>query len=269
MAESTLAVAYRDLRADVAFFLGYGRGEDFGDKKFTKAQENDLAVVLKSGLRQFYNPPPMNGVVYRWSFLRPVADLTLASGENTVALPDDFAGFEGRITVSGTQSQSFWAVTITGEGRIREMFARLPGASGQPQYAAEQVLKGTNINEGQRRQLFVYPTADGDYTLTVAYYILPDFLSGTKPYAYGGAQHAETLLESCLAIAEQKLDDAMGVHTEKFHERLAASIAADQASKPANLGYNADRSDGREGWLNWRQGYLNSQVGYNGTIYTE
>jgi len=254
------------LRAEVAFYLGFGRGDDYGEKVWTTQQKNDLDFILRSGLRQFYFPPPVDKIVYRWSFLKPVAQLDLASGESTVNLPDDFGGIEGRVTVSGS-SNSYWPITITSEGRIREMFARLPDTTGQPECAAQVAVKNTTLKDGQRWQLQVYPAADTDYTLNVAYYILPEILSGIRPFADGGEQHAETLLESCLAIAEQKMDDTLGVHSAKFRERLAASIAEDQKNKPANLGYNRDCSDGRE-WQ-WRRGYLDSQVTYNDTLYTE
>ena len=56
---------------------------------------------------------------------------------------------------------------------------------------------------------------------------------------------AEVYLESCLSIAEQRLNDDAGIHTEKFKVLLQAAIANDAASHaPHTLGYNADHSDG-------------------------
>lgn len=265
MPESTLALQYKDLVARTGFFLGFGRGEEFGEKAFTPEQKNDLTEIIKSGLSNFYWPAPIDGVMFDWSFLRPVADVALASGGVSAELPDDYGGIEGQITVGGTTSQSFYPLRMTNEGTIRESYARYPGASGQPECAAERPIKGTDIKAGQRKELVIYPAADTNYTLTFAYYILPEFLSGTRPYAYGGAQHAETLLESCLAIAEQRMDDAMGVHTTKFKERLAASMNMDRRNKPALIGPNLDRSDGVD-W-NWRQRYLGSRITYNGQLY--
>ncbi len=101
-------------------------------------------------------------------------------------------------------------------------------------------MKGTTLQESQRYRLEVWPEADADYTLSVPMAVLLDALSGSRPYAYGGQPHSETILESCLSIAEQRGNDQMGVHTQKYQERLAASIAYDQRLKPSDLGYNGD-----------------------------
>lgn len=262
--ESTLSLQYRDLAGEVGAYLGYGRGTDLGDRAWTEKQAQAVRSCLASGLRQFYFPPPLKdeGSSYDWSFLKPVRNLTLASGAHTVALPDDFGGIEGPITLSSDSAQVPWEIPINLDINLNQMYSVTPDATGRPMYAAIQWLKGTSPQAGQRAQLLVYPIADAAYTLQVCYYILPDYLSGQLPYAYGGAQHAETILESCLAIAEQRLDDSSGVHSEKFRERLAASISLDRRSKPQNLGYNADRSDGY--YARHDRHYL-GRVTYNGS----
>ena len=63
---------------------------------------------------------------------------------------------------------------------------------------------------------------------------------------YDGAQHAEVVKESCLAVAEQNVFDARGVHTMKFEQLLTAAVDADKKFRPATLGYNGDRSDERD-----------------------
>ncbi len=254
--ESTLSLAVSDLESEVGLFLGYGRGALVGDAAWTSQQQALISSIRKSGERQFYYPPPMEGQEgsYDWSFLRPQVSLTLARNADTtvppgktsvVALPDDFGGFEGQIYVADTSASSFWAVPLVGPGMVQEEFARIPSMTGRPKLACLLALKGTTLTAGQRFQLQFFPRADAQYTVSFQYYVHPDALSGNQPYAYGGMAHAETILESCLAIAEQRLDDAMGVHTAKFGERLAASISHDRRNKPQLLGYNDDRSDRR------------------------
>ncbi len=97
----------------------------------------------------------------------------------------------------------------------------------------------------------------------MAYTILPDFLSGSKPYAYGGSAHTETIIESCLAVAEQRLDDAMTVHSVQFKRLLAASVGHDRRLQPNNYGYNGDRRDGRFRSFRGRP-WDNLTVTYNG-----
>lgn len=256
--ESTLSLKLVDLQGDIGIFLGWGRGAALGDPAWSTQQQAMVDSISKSGLRQFYFPPPVEGQEssYDWSFLKPIVTIDFPAGASTIALPDDFGGFEGEITLLSTTSQVSWPVSLVGEGAVRQQYSALPIANGRPLMAALQPLKGTTASAGQRFQLYIFPNADQDYSLQFAYYILADYLSGSQPYAYGGMAHAETILESCLAIAEQRLDDASSVHSAKFQERLMASISLDRRSKPQTLGYNRDNSDhrryGREDlhWLN-------------------
>lgn len=245
--------------------MGFGRGPDFNDSVWNAAQIVDIDFCVASGLRCFYFPPPVEGASsYEWSFLRPVATIPFPVNTSVVPLPDDFGGFEGNLTIltSGSTAQP-WRIEWKNEGSIREMYSVCPTQSGPPMFAAVAPLKGTTGTAGQRFQLVMFPLADQTYTLQGTYYISPDFLSGAFPYAYGGAPHAETMLESCLAIAEQRRDDAMSVHTAKFKERLLASMSMDRRLKPQKLGLNRDRSD-ELGWNRQNVHYWAGAATYNG-----
>ena len=248
--ESSLTLQYVQLKGEVGEFIGYGRGPDNGaDSTWNAAQVSDIDFCVASGLRQFYFPPPVEGErgSYDWSFLKPTSTFDLPVNAYIVPLPDDFGGFEGPVTLLTTNKTAMpWQIQWRNEGVIREMYAVTPQMSGPPMFCATVPLKGTTGTQGQRFQLLMFPLADQDYTVQAQYYISPDFLSGAFPYAYGGAPHAETLLESCLAIAEQRRDDAMSVHSAKFKERLLASISMDRRMKPQKLGRNLDRSDDRQ-----------------------
>lgn len=259
--ESSLSLKYTDIAGEVGLFLGYGRGSDHGDTAWTSQQRAAIDSCVRSGLRQFYFPPPLDqgGVSYDWSFLKPTTTLTLPSGQDWVDLPDDFGGIEGRLNL--TSGTGFYPVQIVGEGSIRQRHAERDGATGRPEYAAVRPKKGTDKQKGQRFQLYFFPGADDDHEVSLTYYILADCLSGDRPYAYGGMMHAETILESCLAIAEQRLDDAASVHSMKFQERLAASISQDRKFKPQLLGYNGDHSDG---WTRNRRFWTDPLITFDG-----
>ena len=80
--------------------------------------------------------------------------------------------------------------------------------------------------------------------------------------------HAETILESCLAIAEQRMENQSGIHSQKFVERLTASVAHDkQYYTPERGGYNADRSD--HGYMseNEFRRYFGDVVDYGGVTF--
>ena len=268
--EPSLNLPYAKLMAEVGEFLGYGRGAAFGDPAWDSRQQTDIDFCVQSGLRQFYYPVSVDGQPgsYTWSFLRPTFTITLAAGAQTVALPDDFGGFEGQISILTTGTTAMpWSIRWLNESRIRDMYQQTPTMTGPPMYAVTEPLKGTAGDRGQRWQLLVFPLADQTYTLTGTYSINPDALDGALPYAYGGAEHAETVLESCLAIAEQRRDDAMSVHTMKYKERLQASISMDRNKKPDNLGYNADRSDGYE-WNRRSIHGFEAAATYNGQAFS-
>lgn len=261
MAESTLSLTLNDLSAEVGLFLGWGRGATlpYTDPAWTTQQQAAITSAVNSGLRQFYFPPPLHDgeAPYDWSFLKPVATLSLPASSVTVPLPDDFGGFEGRIVITTQPSSSWWPVDLTGVGRVYEQQAKLPSTTGRPQMACEEPLKGTTGTQGQRFQLRFWPIPDQAYTLQFQYYLLPDALSPPFPYIYGGASHAETILASCKWAAERDLDDmAGGPQAQNFMMRLAASIGVDRKFKPQNFGYARDNSDWRHGniydpWREW------------------
>lgn len=265
--ESSLADTYQDVIGSVGFDLGWGRGADNGDEAWSDSKLKTLREVVKGGLQQFYNPPPdQSGVSHQWSFLKPLATLTLESGTRTVRLPDDFKGVEGEVLIVTTQGGSQTALKVG--GRVRARFAMYPDTTGRPEDLEIEPLKDTTKERGQRFQFAVFPEADQDYTLQFKYAIQGKMLTGELPYAYGGAEHASTIKASCLAWAELHLDDvAQGPKYGFWRERLAASVSMDRQKRPQSLGYNGDRSDqlelraGRRSW----GGY--PQIEYNGIVY--
>lgn len=268
MSESSLNLKKADLESKVGIFLGWGGGENLADTPWTTMQKNRIKDAVDSGYRQFITPSPdQNGASHDWSFLRPVASIALANGSQTVQLPDDYGSLEGTITVTQSSTDSMWPVQVTGEGRIREMYAKLPSATGRPVWAAERPIRGTGHERSSRYELVVYPEANEAFTLEFSYYLLPEALTDANPYCYGGMQHAETILESCLAVAEERINDERGLHSQKFVERLAASMAIDRRNKAQLLGYNGDRSDVRDsGYWPWREKYLSNQITWYGNL---
>jgi hypothetical protein len=258
MAESTLNLTYVQLQGEIGLYSGFGRGAALGDPTWSQQVSAMIESITHSGVRQFYYPPAIEGMdsAVDWSFLKPNASIDFANGTSIIPMPDDFAGFDGYITLVATESQVSWPIPLVSGARVRQQYAELPIAAGRPLIAGLEWLKGTTPVSSQRAQLIIFPVADQDYTLSFQYYLLPDCLTPAYPYVYGGMAHAETVLESCLAIAEERFDDASGVHAQKFMERLVASVSLDRRNKAQTLGYNADRSDrhmewGRRDWLHW------------------
>lgn len=162
-----------------------------------------------------------------------------ASGD--YRLPDDFAQLDG--SISFTSQQVGGGLPLTGESIIRDYRQRLT-STGQPTMAAivPRALGVTGATAGQRFDLSVYPTPDSNYVLKFRYRLHPDALAASG-YPYGGMAHAETILASCLSVAERRVNDRAGEQHVNFLERLRASVSMDRMAAPDTLGYNGDGSN--------------------------
>jgi hypothetical protein len=270
MAESSLSLTLDQLRAEVGNFLGFGQGNTapYADGAWSTQQQQRIDSCVSSGLRRVIYPEPLEGekAAYEWSWAKPTASVVLDEGASTIPLPDDFDAPEGKVTVltSSTTTQP-WPIEWRNEAFIRERYSMCPEQTGPPMLVALQPVKGTTATAGQRFQLFVFPLADQEYTLQLQYYVSPDMLTSAFPFPLGGAQLAELYLESCLAVAEERQDDALTVHREAFKTRLMAAVSADRKRKPQSLGYNGDRSEQRA--LNRRDYYFVPPATYNGSSF--
>ena len=240
---STLVLKKLDFKVKTALYLGWGRGSDYSETAWTSRQDADLQEFVDSALRQFYFPFLEGGETYDWGFLKPTATVTLKSGDSTVLLPDDCGGVMGKLTATVSGESSGVSLDFGPIGDVYQKHHDLPEATGWPEICCVEPVKGTTYVSGQRHQIKVWPIADQAYVLNFQYYLVPDALSDASPYAYGGPAHTETILEGCLAMAEQRRDDLKGLHTQNFQERLKASIAMDRKLKPRQLGYCGDSSD--------------------------
>jgi hypothetical protein len=233
--ESDLSMNCSDIVKAIAYYLGWGRAVPTVADKLAS-----VLAILKIGSRQFYYPPG-----YEWSFLRREATITSAAGYSLIDLPDDFGSIIGGVVMFEDDNVS------PVELRSDEWWARnnlTLFSTGRPQFAVvAPVYHGGRGTNGQRYQLRVVPEADAAYDMILRYRAIPNvirYASGSyDEVPDGGAMHAETLAESCLASAEISMNDTMSVHRQRFMELLAASIHRDQsASMPDNLGYNEDGS---------------------------
>lgn len=244
MAESTLNIRLGKYLGQVGHFLGWGFGsetQNFGaydDTPWSTFQESEVNFCVQSGISQFY-------FSNEWTFLKPSSVIPIPTGASLVKLPDDFAGFEGPITVTAVTNPAaiYRQVKVIMPVQIDQMYSINPTATGPMTFASQQPIKGTSAIGATREQLYFFPLADQDYTATVRYYLLADMLTGSAPYVYGGAQHAQTILQSCLAIAEFRKDNELGPQNAKYQELLATSKRADNRLKPQQFGKNRDTSD--------------------------
>lgn len=240
MSESTLAMTYDQIRQRIGHHRGYGRViADWADNG---EAEEDIEQCLKIGASMFYFPavqPP-----HEWSFLRPVKTLTINDGDTEIELPDDFGYLCGEIYF--VEDDGVWGepLKVMNEGRVLLAQQQAADSSGIPIIAAITNSDSPGRIRGQRWSLLFYPEADQEYTIKFQYSCIPNALSESNPYHYGGAAHSETFVEACLAASEQSLDGMMGIHGALFQQRMKASIDYDRRMKPETIGRGRSMYEG-------------------------
>lgn len=198
-------------------------------------QASEVDLALESGLRKFY-------AAFEWSFLKPIKTITTSSAVYAYDLPDGFVSLDGPLTHKPDEATLYPPVELVPETRIRHKLS-LSTSAGVPQIAATR-LKSLDPSGLTQYELLVWPPADGEYELSFPCTINPLGMTEDACLPYGGQQHAQTVIEACLAAAEEVQGQINGPHAVKFMEYLPVSIAKDRkATCPETLGYSYEGSD--------------------------
>lgn len=262
--ESELTLSVDDLKGEIGTFLGYGRGEPFGEGAWDEVQTNDIVSILKSCIEFVKTPPPLvpGGPVHNWSFMRPFGDLTFVQGNHVAQCPDDFGGIEGGIFLQGDTANKYIPLSLVNPGVVDNHLSAYQSTTGPPQLIAERVTKETTPISSNRSELVVWPIPDRDYTVRFQYYFHPNMLNGLSRYPPGASAHSGLYKAAALAAAELFKDNERGPMWVHFMDRLAASIGVDRKRKPHRLRYNGDWTecdgdarDGRDYQRRYGQGH--------------
>lgn len=228
-----LDLTYADIFKRVAESLGLGFSAVSAVGTDDKTR---IDSYIQDGLRQFYFRAvlPNESSPHQWSFLHPAATITLLTNDYDYALPTDFARVQGS-TLSWAVGENNRPLVRISEERLRHLLGH-DNTAGLPQYFAVRALTTSSPDSKTSHELLVYPRPSATYNskvLTYRYHLEPSHLGGTlgnddDEYPLGGAVHADTVLASCLAIAELNDSHARGPRWEQYQERLAASVAFDR-----------------------------------------
>jgi len=224
MSESSLSISYADLLAEVGGFLGYG----VDPSAWNAAKLAEVDRYIQSGVRQFYYPPAIQGIPsgYEWSFLNPSDTILTAIGDDTQDLPDALSRITGHLHFEPVHNTA--PVIIISEGQMMALKARTT-TNAKPKCAAVR-SKDSDGATGQRLEIVFWPTPEAVYTLSYRYEAYSGKLSTAKPYPLGGMKHSELIIESCLAVAEQRANDERGAHTLQFEKMIVAGMEIDRKS---------------------------------------
>ena len=159
------------------------------------------------------------------------------TSDGTYTLPDNFYGLVDDFRYDKNQDgQIVYPATPQ---FVRTQRAGAGSGTGHPVYAAIQPVAYTTTI-GQRWEVLTYPISGGDYTMYYRHRVVPAAMTAEAEYPIGGAMHAMTLLECCLAVAETRKQDGEHYHQDLANLYMSASIDIDARNRPRNLGYNAD-----------------------------
>jgi len=258
MAESTLSIGYDELLVIVGGFLGYSTDSD----DWTESQLAEVDGHIQSGIRRYYYPPAIQGLEpdFEWSFLNPTTTLATTADDGAQDLPDEFGRLISRFSFD--PDDYYPDVIIVSEADMQTLLARSDD-TGRPQYAAIRYKAGTTETEGQRLEVVWYPIPDDEYTLTYRYEAYSGKLTESLPYPLGGMKHSELIIESCLAVAEERSNDESGLHNQRFREMLVSSAKRD--------GMTGAKSYGNMGGCISSSEALYTQtfdISYNGDVIT-
>lgn len=154
-----------------------------------------------------------------------------------ITLPDDFGGLISPLTWQPGQANWTTLKQISEFGvRDRRQYSDVVEAPCRFAIRPKTLTAAT----GQRFEMMFDPAPDAAYIFTYTYRVRPNTL-GSAEYPYGGAEHSETVLASCLAAAESLRLGQRGDRYQYFLERLQASISYDRMiGAPPSLGMDCD-----------------------------
>lgn len=216
---------YKWLTREIGNYLGFS----YHPGTWTYDQERRVNSIVQSGIYAFYVPPTGAGEegVYQWSFLLPTATIVLAAATSNYDLPSDFGGLMIDPTFAGGSTQN--RLTIVTPGHIRALYGKV-GGSGTPQYIAVRP-KPIALTAEQVWEVHLFPAPDAILTISYQYQSNPAAASTTNLFPVGTRVHAETILASCMSVAEQRKSGKEEYWFAQFMKRLSASIHYDKKVK--------------------------------------
>ena len=238
--------------------------------RWSHSQNSEVEEIVRMGLRSFYNPMVLPGerAPHNWSFMRPVVMISTSASLYAYDLPEDFAVLHGPITYTPGESVIYPPIKVTAE-RYVDNKLQVGEGSGRPLEAAIRIKYDDDrvAGEAQVWELILWPIPDAVYKLNVPYSINAEHLSDDTSLPLGGQPHAQTLIESCLAAAEN-MSGQKGVHTEKLMLCLQASIGHDrEVESPDTMGVFHSHYDDSGSFSNGQHGFDEHSTLYNGVSY--
>lgn len=165
-------------------------------------------------------------------------------------LPTDFGEMIGGLNY-GVSTDRGRPLSSTSEEEIilRYTLGGLNSSTGPRRYSVQTGIDASTATEiSPWYASFWQPLESGSFVSGIYRSIPLDKLDASDLTADGSivqipAQHAETLLEAILSVAEEHYDGVPGAHAQRYAERLATSIALDRRT-PAITSLQTEADEG-------------------------
>lgn len=210
---------------------------------WSATQTEQVKMVVETGLRNFYSAPTAQGESrpWNWSFLRPTKRMDFTTDKWRYDLPADFAMLTGPILFEPGTGEIYPPIVEVSERQVMRKL-QVSTSAGRPEIAAYRA-KDSVAGEGTRYELILWPPPDDDYEVNVRYQVNPGMLDDETSLPFGGQENMQTVIEACLAAAEQSKGQP-GVHMQLYERALQASVKRDQdKSAPDTMGRLRDTED--------------------------
>ena len=152
-------------------------------------------------------------------------------------MPDDFGRMFSRLQWPEDEYRS--PIEQIPVGELLALRSRAT-RTGPPIWFAIRYKASTGVS-GQRQEILLYPRPDLDRSLPYQYEAYSSKLSDSYPYPLGGMQLAELYTESCLAVAELRSNDEIGIHHQSFNALLIDAVKRDRKRSGRNYGHMGNR----------------------------
>jgi hypothetical protein len=178
-------------------------------------------------------------------------------------LPDTFGRLVGSLHFSSNEYRR--SIEVVPIDQILEMRA-INAFTSYPRYAAVR-YKESDGSDGQRQEILFFPQPDQAFTLLYEYEAYSGALSDSYPYPLGGMQLAELYIESCLAVAESRLLDEVGIHTGQYQALLVDAVARDRKRDARTYGQMGHVEDVYDRRLRYGAAFSNYPINIEGVDY--
>lgn len=154
-------------------------------------------------------------------------------------LPDDYGRIIGNLHYAADEQRS--SIQVVPLADILQLRAR-NDESDAPRYAATRP-RSSDGSAGQKQEILFWPKANDYWVLSYTYEAYQGALSDANPYPLGGMQMTELYIESCLAVAEQRVNDEGGLHTQLYQALLIDAVMRDAKKGPQTFGQMGQKKE--------------------------